>query len=131
MPASELTVFYDGLCPVCSREVASYQRLTLRAPITWLDLAGGVDVLNTEPFTLEQALALLHVKDVQGNLYVGLAAHVLLCQHLPGLTWLSALLSNSPRLHAICDHAYQFFTRHRPGLKLRAARAAKPAGACK
>jgi predicted DCC family thiol-disulfide oxidoreductase YuxK len=115
----ELTVFYDGLCPVCAREVASYRRLELKTPIAWLDLAGGVDVLKAEDFTLEQALVLLHVKDAQGNLHVGLAAHVLLWQHLPGLRWLSALLRWSPRLQALCNGAYLFFTRHRPGLKLR------------
>ena len=117
---SELTVFYDGFCPVCSREVASYQRLALSTPIAWLDLAGGADVLATETFTMHQALTLLHVKDAQGNLHIGLAAHVLLWQHLPGFKWLSTLLRWSPRLQAICNHAYLFFTRHRPGLKLRA-----------
>jgi predicted DCC family thiol-disulfide oxidoreductase YuxK len=116
----ELTVFYDGFCPVCSREVASYQRLQLTTSIAWLDLAGSVDVLETEDFTLDQALALLHVKDAQGNVHVGLAAHLLLWQHLPGFRWLSVLLRRSRLLQTVCNRAYLFFTRHRPGLKLRA-----------
>ena len=124
MPATDLTpgltVFYDGFCPVCSREVASYRRLALTTPITWLDLAGSADVIKTETFTLEQALVLLHVKDAQGNLHIGLAAHLLLWQQMPGFKWLSALLQWSRRLQAFCNHAYLFFSRHRPGLKLRA-----------
>jgi predicted DCC family thiol-disulfide oxidoreductase YuxK len=117
---SDLTVFYDGYCPVCSREVASYQRMTLTTSIAWLDLAGSIDVLKSESFTMQQALTLLHVKDAQGNLHIGLAAHVLLWQHVPGFKWLSALLRWSPRLQALCNYFYLFFTRYRPGLKLRA-----------
>ena len=115
----ELTVYYDGLCPVCSREVASYQRLKLASHIAWLDLAGSAEVLAAEPFTLEQALQLLHVKDAEGKLHVGLAAHMLLWAHLPGFKWLSALLRKSSLSQSICNQAYLFFTRHRPGLKLR------------
>ena len=121
----QLTVFYDGFCPVCSREVASYRRLALTTPITWLDLSGSADVIKTEAFTLEQALVLLHVKDAQGNLHIGLAAHLLLWQHLPGFKWLSALLEWNRPLQTLCNHVYQFFTRHRPGLKLRAGAGAQ------
>jgi predicted DCC family thiol-disulfide oxidoreductase YuxK len=125
--APQLTVFYDGFCPVCSRGVAAYQRLnasvggsSTTSAILWRDLAGRVDVLQDESFTLEQALQLLHVKDELGQLHVGLAAHVVLWQHVPVWRWLSTLLRNSPTLYRLSDLAYLFFTRHRPGLKRRA-----------
>lgn len=120
MPLSpELTVFYDGFCPICRREVAGYQRLELETPIAWLDLAGRDDVLATEAFTLVAALATLHVKDSQGILHTGLAAHILLWHHLPGFRFAAALLGHSAFLRAVCNRAYLFFTRHRPGLKRR------------
>jgi predicted DCC family thiol-disulfide oxidoreductase YuxK len=121
MPLSpELTVFYDGFCPICSREVAGYQRLELKTRIVWIDLAGSDDVLETEAFTLDAALELLHVKDVYGVLHTGLAAHILLWQYLPGFKVAAALLCSSAVLRAVCNQSYLFFTRHRPGLKRRA-----------
>jgi predicted DCC family thiol-disulfide oxidoreductase YuxK len=111
----ELTVFYDGFCPVCSREIAGYRRLKLNTHIEWLDLAARDDVLVAETFSQAEALELLHVKDAAGVLHVGLAAHLLLWQHLPGFNWCAVLLRKNALLHAICDRGYRFFTRHRPG----------------
>lgn len=46
-----ITVYYDGLCPVCSGEVMLYRRLDSCGQIRWRDLAGPDDVLRQESFT--------------------------------------------------------------------------------
>jgi predicted DCC family thiol-disulfide oxidoreductase YuxK len=119
-----ITVYYDGLCPVCGREVALYRRVARRAAILWRDLAGDTDVLRGESFDLDAALALLHVRDAGGVLHVGLAAHLVLWDRLPGLHRLAAVLRAHPRLRRAFDAIYVAFTRRRPGLRRR-----RPGGA--
>ena len=116
----DFTVFYDGYCPLCSREIASYKRLKLDTNIVWLDLAANADALQNERFDRTQALNLLHVKDARGTLHIGLAGHLLLWQHLPGFEWRTRVLSTSTVLLSLCNQIYIFFTRHRPGLWRRA-----------
>lgn len=116
----DLTVYYDGYCPLCSREIANYKRLKLDTNIVWLDLAADADALQNESFNMTQALNLLHIKDAQGTLHIGLAAHLLLWQLLPGFQWRTRVLSKSETLLRLCNQIYIFFTRHRPGLWRRA-----------
>ncbi len=123
----DLIVFYDGYCPLCSHEISSYKRLKLASNIMWLDLAASANALQSESFDLAHALALLHVKDVHGRLHIGLAAHLLLWQHLPGFQWRARVLQQSTILLSLCNSVYLFFTRHRPGLKRRARVAAQRA----
>ena len=37
----ELTVYYDGSCPLCRREIALYQGLQSLHPIRWVDVSGS------------------------------------------------------------------------------------------
>ena len=112
----DLTVYYDGYCPICSREISNYKRLKPDAQILWHDLAAGSGDLQAEKFDLTQALKLLHIKDATGTLHIGLAAHLLLWQHLPGFRWRTRILGQSTVLLSVCSVIYLFFTRHRPGL---------------
>ncbi|MGN6519307.1 MAG: thiol-disulfide oxidoreductase DCC family protein [Dokdonella sp.] len=114
-----ITVYYDGLCPVCGREVALYRRVARPGAIRWRDLAGGRDVLRGESFDLDAALALLHVRDAGGALHVGLAAHLVLWDRLPGLRRLAGVLRAHPRLRRAFDAIYVAFTQRRPGLRRR------------
>jgi predicted DCC family thiol-disulfide oxidoreductase YuxK len=123
-----ITVYFDGECPVCSREVALYRRLPHRAPIFWLDLAAPGDPLRGENFDLGAALELLHVKDGAGRLHVGLDAHLLMWQRLPGLHVLAGTLARWPGVRRPFESLYLAFTRHRPGLVRRRARGAAHRG---
>lgn len=114
-----ITVYYDGLCPVCGREVALYRRVARPGAIRWKDLADGDDPLRGESFDLAAALALLHVRDAAGILHVGLAAHLVLWERLPGLRRLAAVLRARPRLQDGFERLYLAFTRRRPGLRRR------------
>lgn len=122
-----ITVYYDGLCPICGPEVALYRRVARPGAIRWRDLAGDGDVLRGESFDLAAALALLHVRDGTGALHVGLAAHLLLWERLPVLRRLAAALRAHPRLRGAFEQFYLAFTRRRPGLRRRRERAKRDA----
>lgn len=118
--APTITVFFDGYCPVCRREVAAYRRLAPAAPILWHDIANAAPTPERDGFDLPAALALLHVRDADGRLRIGLDAHLCLWQHLPGWRLLVNPLQRSARLRNAVDALYRLFTRYRPGLRRRA-----------
>lgn len=115
-----ITVFFDGHCPVCRREVAAYRRLAPVAPIVWRDIAHAAPTTERDGFDLAAALALLHVRDADGSLRIGLDAHLCLWQHLPGWRLLVDPLRRSAWLRNAVDALYRLFTRYRPGLRRRA-----------
>ncbi|MCQ4165023.1 thiol-disulfide oxidoreductase DCC family protein [Tahibacter harae] len=114
-----ITVFFDSYCPVCRREVASHRRRAPDAPIVWRDLATDPAALAGQDFGLDAALALLHVRDAQGRLHIGLAAHLQLWERLPGWRHLAAALQRLAWLQRPLEMLYRLFTRHRPGLARR------------
>ncbi|MBC3863174.1 DUF393 domain-containing protein [Undibacterium jejuense] len=112
-PRNSCTVYFDGACPICSKEIATYQKLKGGEQIKWIDAS----VCNEQELgtTLDRpaALARLHVRDASGNLVHGAAAFVEMWKHLPALSWITPLLSNRFAL-SILDLLYNFFLRVRP-----------------
>ncbi|MBK1734153.1 hypothetical protein CKO15_02415 [Halorhodospira abdelmalekii] len=82
------TVFFDGQCPVCRREIALYQRLDRAAAIEWRDLHEP-DALEGTALTWEEAMQRFHCKDRDGTLYGGVAAFTVVWSYLPYWRWLA------------------------------------------
>ena len=117
-----ITVYFDGFCPICSREVRLYRHLQRRGAIRWRNLAGDPGVLRDEPFGLAEALTLLHVRDGDGTLRVGLDAHLSLWACLPGFGAIVWLVRRSTLIRRLLNAIYLDFTRRRPGLRRRTVR---------
>jgi predicted DCC family thiol-disulfide oxidoreductase YuxK len=108
------TVFYDGGCPVCSREIAVYQRLSEGA----VDAPSYVDVTRAAPGTLagltkDEALERFHVMTGDGRLVSGAAAFIALWRATPRLKLLGRLASIPP-LPWLLEGAYLAFLKLRP-----------------
>ncbi len=110
-----ITIYYDGLCPVCSREVAVYQRLDRPRQLRWQSLATVAD----DSLDLDAAYRLLHVRDAEGQLHVGFAAHLLMWQRLPGFRLLAWTLRRCRPSAWIAERLYLWLTARRPGLARR------------
>lgn len=89
---SKLEVLYNSECPVCSREIAHYQKRT------------GDDIVydpisETTPadwgITKDQAARELHVR-VDGETLSGVGAFLALWARVPGFRWLARLVSVWP-----------------------------------
>ncbi|MES2932061.1 MAG: DUF393 domain-containing protein [Pseudomonadota bacterium] len=111
-----VTVFYDGLCPICSREVRLYKKLNTGVRLDWSDLRHNQEVLKTEGFSYQSAMELLHVKDQFGQLHIGIEAHLCMWSQLRYFRYLAAVLKAMPRLTRVLEKFYIVFTRYRPGL---------------
>ena len=72
MPTSELTIYFDGSCPLCRREIALYRRLPGADRLQWVDVSAGA--MLGEGLSCEAAMRRFHVRDDSGRLLSGGAA---------------------------------------------------------
>ncbi len=113
----ELTVLYDGACPLCRREIGLYQRLGEQAPLRFCDISQP-DHGSALPsgMTREQLLARFHVQRADGVVFNGAAAFVQLWASLPGWRWL-ARLARLPGMLWLMERSYRGFLHLRPALQ--------------
>lgn len=107
------TVYFDGACPVCRREIAHYRRQRGSESIAWVD-ASSCDEAELEP-GLDRSVVLgrFHVRDADGTLTSGAPAFVAIWRRLPAFARLAALASSRPVL-ALLEAGYSIFLRVRP-----------------
>lgn len=78
-----LTLYYDGGCPVCTREIGFYQRRSGADRIHWVNLAQcEASDLGTD-LSFGAAIARLHARWPDGQLVSGARAFAALWQALP------------------------------------------------
>ena len=107
------TVYYDGACPLCSREIATYRRLEGAESLRWVDITTASTQELGGDLSREQALSRFHVRDEQGRLVSGAAGFVAIWRRLPGLRWL-AWVAARPPVSWLLEPAYRGFLRIRP-----------------
>jgi predicted DCC family thiol-disulfide oxidoreductase YuxK len=83
--AAALTVYYDGSCPVCSREIAAYRRQDCTAGWAFVDVAADAGPALGPDLTRDAAMARMHVRRADGTLLRGAAAFVEMWARVPAL----------------------------------------------
>jgi predicted DCC family thiol-disulfide oxidoreductase YuxK len=101
-------VYYDGGCPVCSREVAMYKLRPGAEAFDWVDIHGADPGQLGPGLSREQALARMHVRTPDGTLLSGAAAFSAIWRRLPGFRWLGRLVA-IPVLSAVAELCYRGF----------------------
>ena len=107
-----ITVFYDGKCGLCRREIQHYQRIAPRDRFLWRDIT--VDPASIESIGIRYAdgLKLLHAHDIQGTLYVGVDAFLLIWREIPRWCVLASVIA-LPGIHTLANLAYNLFASWR------------------
>lgn len=108
----DLKVFYDGSCPLCSAEIAHYQKHDMKHEIEFVDVSLQHCALPAN-LSRDRALARFHVQRNDGTLASGAEAFVLLWERLPRWRW-AAGLARLPGLMKVMEGAYQIALRIRP-----------------
>jgi predicted DCC family thiol-disulfide oxidoreductase YuxK len=111
-----LTVYYDGACLLCAREIAFYRRRSGADAVEWIDVSAFETGEVAPGLDRDRALARFHVRD-DGTLVSGGQAFVRLWRALPGLHWLARILG-APALKPALDLTYVAFLKFRPLLRL-------------
>jgi len=112
-PPASCTVYFDGACPVCRREIAHYRRQRGADAIAWVDASSCDDAALGSGLERAVVLSRFHVREADGSLASGAAAFVAIWRRLPAFGWLAALASSRPML-ALLDAGYAIFLRLRP-----------------
>jgi len=129
-PHFPLRIFYDGACPLCSREIEHYRRQDQAGRLIPVDISAAD--FNPEPFGIPLSAFTfeLHAIDQAGQIYRGVEAFRVIWQAFPDSTGYRTLatLVALPVINPLARFGYRVFARLRPFLPGR--RAACAAGTC-
>ncbi len=106
-------VYYDGACPLCSAEIATYQRAAGAQHLDWVDASSCSGIALGDDLQQADALARMHVRDENGQLISGAAAFAAIWERLPRTRLLGKLLGTRVALFFL-EPAYRLFLTIRP-----------------
>ncbi len=113
-PLSFPIVYFDGGCPVCSREIAMYQRQPGADAVYWVDVTQCTAGTLGADLTREAAMARLHLRRPDGSLVSGAQAFTDLWRRSPRWQWLGRVLGAGPGLWLL-EAGYRAFLLIRRG----------------
>jgi predicted DCC family thiol-disulfide oxidoreductase YuxK len=102
------TTYFDGGCPLCSKEIAHYRHLDRDARVHWVDITADAAALLEVGLDKETAMRRFHVRTADGVLLSGVPAFVALWRELPWYRQLARLVTWL-RLTGPLDLAYARF----------------------
>lgn len=105
-------VFFDGQCPMCSREIAHYRKLQGSDAIQWVDVHDDDGKLERHGLDKETALARFHVLDAQGEWKTGAFGFIEMWHYLPRWRGLANVI-DTLKLGSLLDWGYGHFERWR------------------
>ncbi len=116
----KLTVWYDGACPLCRREINLMRRLDRRDAIRFIDVAAE-DAGESCPIERADLLARFHAQEAGRPIVSGAAAFAAMWRAVPMLAPLGHLARFPPVLW-LGEAAYRLFLKVRPAISRSLAR---------
>lgn len=110
--AQRLTVYYDGGCPLCRREIGFYQRQPGAEDINWVNLVAADPESLGDDLDYDAAMARFHVRRPDGRLASGALGFALMWQHLPRLR-LPGRIAALPGIVHVLELGYRLVLRVR------------------
>jgi predicted DCC family thiol-disulfide oxidoreductase YuxK len=109
------TIYYDGLCYLCSREIDHYRKQSGSDALRFLDITAPDFDANAEGVDPVQVHKVMHVRRQDGTLATGVNAFIEIWKVLPKYNWAARLAVRSlPNL--VLNVGYQAFATIRPFL---------------
>lgn len=115
MNSQSLKVYFDGLCHLCSREIEHYRKMTGAARIHFVDITDPSFDAAEEGLDPERVHRLLHARDAEGKLHLGVGAFIQIWERIDSLRWLAALSRLAP-VRWFLEAVYFLFAKARPWL---------------
>ena len=108
-----LTVFFDGSCPICSKEINFYKMRAGADELSWVDVSDEEIPIPIETKSREELMARFHVLSSSGELVSGGAAFAELWASLPAFKIFGKIFK-LPILRYLIDVGYDIFLTLRP-----------------
>ena len=109
----KLTVYYDGACHLCSREIDHYRSTDDKCRLDLVDISQpgfDAEAAGLDPDNVEKVF---HVKDGDGNIITGVDAFQKIWQTIDTFPLLSKLADNRLSRKGM-DMGYNIFAKLRP-----------------
>ncbi len=107
-----VTVYYDGKCGLCRKEISYYKKIAIEGQFIWFDIAHDAALLSQLGISQVDALRRLHATDRNDRLHIGVDAFILIWQQMPKWRPL-AILVGLPVVHYIAVMLYNRFADYR------------------
>ncbi|OIQ46279.1 MAG: DUF393 domain-containing protein [Roseobacter sp. MedPE-SW] len=111
-PPQQLTVFYDGSCPLCATEIDVYHRADQNQSLCLVDVSSE-HFSGDDRISREQALARFHVRLPDGRQVSGARGFIEVWRVLPSWRWVSKL-ADRPSVAKPLELVYRMFLPIRP-----------------
>ena len=108
-----LTVFFDGSCPICSKEINFYKMRAGADELSWVDVSDEEIPIPIQTRSREELMARFHVLSSSGELVSGGAAFAELWASLPAFKIFGKIFK-LPILRYLIDVGYDIFLTLRP-----------------
>lgn len=105
---SMISVFFDGKCNLCSKEINYYQRIAPKNTFNWVDITKNPGELDRFKIKLSDGLRLMHVADSRGNIFTGVDAFIIMWKQIKYWKFLGLFVS-LPIVKQIANLLYQYF----------------------
>lgn len=106
------TVFYDGQCSLCTREILHYRKIASEGEFSFIDITKDDYLFKRYVEETMIGLKQLHVLDPNGIMHVGLDAFICLWQRLPRWRRLASL-AKLPGIYWLLSRLYRIFAAWR------------------
>lgn len=103
----ELSVYYDGSCPLCNAEIAHYRRQRGAKAIAFIDVSQP----SNDPgpgLDRDSAMARFHVRQKDGTLLSGAEAFASIWRRLPNWRW-AWHITRIPLMLRVLEFGYRVF----------------------
>ncbi|MGC3973267.1 MAG: DUF393 domain-containing protein [Nitrospira sp.] len=106
-----LTVWYDGACPLCAREMALMKRLDRKRRLRFCDFSAPDYNVCTSGIPLSELGAVIHAQWEDGTVIRGVEVFRMIWQAV-GLGFLTRM-SRLPLIDLLAEKGYAWFARNR------------------
>ncbi len=113
---TQLTLFFDGACPLCRREINHYKKKDAkRHLIEFIDITSPP--FKASDYDLDDVAlhAKMHVKKANGQVVTGVDSFLAIWELFPEYRWLKKLVGN-PFVKPLAHVGYWCFAKVRPYL---------------
>ncbi len=114
-PSATISVFYDGLCPLCSKEMDHYKKQKGSERLLFIDITEAHFDAKKEGLDPYKVHQVMHVKTSEGLVMTGVDAFIAIWDFLPQYNWVSKWAQKS-FIRPFLNVGYQVFASIRPYL---------------
>ncbi|MAH78608.1 MAG: thiol-disulfide oxidoreductase [Rickettsiales bacterium] len=109
---NKITVFFDGKCNLCSKEINYYKKRDLEKKFHWIDITLAKDKLKNYGISYNESLMFLHIINKKGQTQVGVQAFITIWSELKYWRVLAKIINLKP-INVLTNFLYQYWAKKR------------------